>query len=289
MKLKDWLAFVALSLAWGSSFLWIKIALQEIGPFMLVGFRLLIGVVAFLIYYAFVRPAWPKNTSVFKSLAVIGITNTAVPFVLISWGEVYIDSAVASILNGSVPLLTMVLAHFILEDDRLTWMRGLGLATGFAGVIMLLARDLSGGVENSALGQGAVLLAAGFYSFSAVYIRRNTVEIHPVVRAMLPLIIADGLIWIAAPLVEAPLGLPVLPLTWIALLWLGIVGSFLAYLLYYYLIHSIGPTRSTLVTYTFPLVGVVLGVVFLNELLDINLVVGGGLVVGSIWIVNRPG
>lgn len=92
--------------------------------------------------------------------------------------------------------------------------------------------------------------------------------------------------WLTAPVAESPFTLPKLPLTWLAILWLGLVGSCFAYLLYYYLIHSVGPTRTTLVTYVFPLVGVALGVIFLDELLDWHLLVGGSMVVGSIAVVN---
>lgn len=286
MKLKDWLAFAALGLAWGSSFLWIKIAVAEVGPFTLVALRLLFGVLGLLAVVAYKRPAWPGRGPVWRALVIIGLANTAIPFVLISWGELYIDSAVAAVLNSTVPLFTMVIAHLFLSDDRLTSMRLFGLLIGFVGVVILLLRDLEGGFGGSALGQGAVLLAAMFYAGSSVYARRYTRNVTPVVHSLVPLIAADAALWLVTPLVESPLNLPDLPLTWLAIAWLGLIGSCLAYLLYFYLLHSIGPTRTTLVTYVFPLVGVALGVLFLNELLDWNLLVGGSLVMGSIAVVN---
>jgi len=284
MKLKDWLAFILLGLAWGSSFLWIKIAVQEIGPFTLVALRLLFGILGLLAVVAFTRPQWPGSRRLWLVLVVLGLTNTAVPFVLISWGELYIDSAVAAILNSTVPLFTMVIAHLFLSDDRLTLPRLVGLLAGFAGVIVILSRDLD--FEGSVLGQVAVLIAALFYAGSGVYARRNTHGLSPIVQALVPLLVADSAIWLAVPLTESPFTLPQLSLTWLAVVWLGLVGSCFAYLLYYYLLHSIGPTRTTLVTYVFPLVGVALGVLFLNELLDWQLFVGGSMVVGSIAVVN---
>jgi len=288
MKLKDWLAFILLGLAWGSSFLWIKIAVQEIGPFTLVALRLLFGILGLLAVVAFTRPQWPGSRRLWLVLVVLGLTNTAVPFVLISWGELYIDSAVAAILNSTVPLFTMVIAHLFLSDDRLTLPRLVGLLAGFAGVIVILSRDLdfNGGFEGRVLGQVAVLIAALFYAGSGVYARRNTHGLSPIVQALVPLLVADSAIWLAVPLTESPFTLPQLSLTWLAVVWLGLVGSCFAYLLYYYLLHSIGPTRTTLVTYVFPLVGVALGVLFLNELLDWQLFVGGSMVVGSIAVVN---
>lgn len=288
MKLKDWLAFLALGLAWGSSFLWIKIAVQEIGPFTLVALRLLFGIMGLIVVVALNRPRWPGTRRLWWVLVVLGLTNTAVPFVLISWGELFIDSAVAAVLNSTVPLFTMLIAHIFLSDDRITLPRIVGLLVGFGGVVVLLSRDLDfqSGLSGSVLGQGAVLLAALFYAGSGVFARRNTQGLSPVVQALVPLVVADSAIWLAVPLAESPFILPQLPLTWIAILWLGLVGSCIAYLLYYYLLHSVGPTRTTLVTYVFPLVGVALGVIFLNELLDWHLFVGATMVVGSIAVVN---
>lgn len=287
MKRKDWLAFIALSLAWGSSFFWIKIAIEEIGPFTLVAWRLFFGIVTLLLVVALRRPEWPSQKKIWLALLVLGLSNTAIPFVLISWAEVFIDSAVASILNSSVPLFTMVIAHFSLSDDRLNRQRVIGLLVGFVGVIVLVQRDLSAGLEFNLIAQGAIILAVIFYAVSAVFARRNTKGVSPVVRALVPLVAADFLLWGITPAIESPLTVPALPLTWIALLWLGVVGSGIAYLLYFYLLHSVGPTRATMVTYTFPLVGVTLGVGFLNERLDFSLILGAVLVIASLLIVNR--
>lgn len=287
MKTKDLAAFIALSLAWGSSFLWIKIALQEIEPLTLVALRLLFGSLGLLVVVIYDRPNWPDTRRLWVVLAVLGIINTALPFVLISWGQQFIDSAVAAILNSTVPLFTMLMAHWFLQDDRLTLQRVIGLLVGFIGVVVLLLRDLDGGTQNNLLGQAAVLLAAFCYAFSSVFARRNAKGVSPLVQAFVPLLVADAVMWVLTPLVESPVVFPDLPITWLAIAWLGLVGTCLAYLLYFYLLHAIGPTRTTMVTYVFPLVGVTLGVIFLNESLDLNLLVGGALVVVSIVIVNR--
>ncbi len=287
MKTKDWAAFIALSLAWGSSFLWIKIGLQELGPITLVALRLLFGILGLLVVVAYNRPKFPDNRRLWGALAILGIIQTALPFLLITWGQQFIDSAVAAILNSTVPLFTMLLAHWYLQDDRLTLQRVIALLIGFFGVVVLLVRDLDGGTQSSLLGQAAVLVAAICYAFSAVFARRNAKGVSPIVQAFVPLLVADALMWALVPLFESPLVLPSLPISWLAILWLGLIGSCIAYLLYYYLLHAIGPTRTTMVTYTFPVVGVALGVIFLNETLDINLLLGAVLVVTSIVIVNR--
>lgn len=287
MKTKDWLAFAGLSLAWGSSFLWIKIAVAEVGPFLLVALRVLFGILGLVLVAFLRRPEWPRDRRAIVVLIILGITNTALPFVLISWAEIYIDSAVAAILNGSLPLFTMLVAHFTLADDRMTRQRVIGLFVGFVGVIVLTLRDMQGDIRLNLLAQGAMILAVLLYAGSSVFARRNAKGISPIVHALVPLFSADGFIWTGALLIESPITLPVEPITWIALLWLGLIGSCSAYLLYFYLLHSIGPTRATMVTYMFPVVGVVLGVTFLGEVLDFSLVVGAILVLCSLWIVNR--
>jgi drug/metabolite transporter (DMT)-like permease len=293
VKAKEWLAFIGLSLAWGSSFLWIKIAVTEIGPWLLVALRVLFGLIGLALVVLWKRPEWPKDRKQLWSLLLLGLTNTAVPFVLISWAEQYIDSAVASILNSSVPLFTMLIAHFVLSDDKMTRQRVLGLIVGFIGVVVLTLRDVAGPAVSAAdrnlilLAQGAMILAVIFYAGSSVYARHSTKGISPIVQAMVPLVSANAIMWSATFYVESPIVLPVQTGTWIALLWLGIVGSCLAYLFYYYLIHSIGPTRATMVTYVFPVIGVTLGVVYLQERLDASLILGGLLVLLSLFIVNR--
>ena len=286
MKSKDWLAFIALGTVWGSSFLWIKIAVQEIGPFTLVAFRLLFGILGLLVVAAYVKPEFPRGWKILLILTLIGFTNNALPYVLISWGEQYIDSAVAAILNSTTPLFAMVFAHLFLGDDRLSVPRLVGILVGFSGIVILVSRDLGSGIELNLLGQLAVLLASFLYAGTSVFARRTTRGVAPVALALVPLLGADLFLWVLTPIVESPFTLPAIPITWVAVIWLGLMGTCVAFLLYYYLLHSVGPTRTTLVTYVFPLVGVILGVVFLNELLYWQLVVGGALIVGSIIIVN---
>jgi drug/metabolite transporter (DMT)-like permease len=170
------------------------------------------------------------------------------------------------------------------------------LLTGFVGIVLLVSRDLAGpGTSPQALGNpyfslfgtAAVLLACVFYAFSAIYARRTTHEVAPQMRVLIPLFGADLALWAVTSVETRPLALPGLPLTWVAMVWLGILGVAVASSLYYYLIHSVGPTRAALVTYVFPLVGVALGVVFLDERLDWNLAAGAILIVGSIIVVNR--
>lgn len=286
MKPKDWLAFILLGTIWGSSFLWIKIAVQEIGPILLVALRLLFAILSLLVVVAFNRPPFPRQRRVWFYLTLLGLTNNALPYVLISWGEQYIDSAVAAVLNSTTPLFTMLVAHLFLTDDRMTRLRVLSLLLGFAGIVLLFSRDLFAGPQGSLLGQVAVLLASVCYAGSSVFARRTTKGLSPVVQALVPFLGADLVLWLLVPVVESPLTLPQLPITWLAVVWLGVLGTGMAFLLYFFLLHSVGPTRTALVTYIFPLVGVALGVIFLNERLDWQLLTGAAMVIASVVLVN---
>jgi len=287
MKPREWGLFVTLGLIWGSSFLWIKIAVAEIGPFALVSWRLLFGLAGLALVVLVRRPEFPRDRRLLGALAILGITNTALPFALISWGEVTIDSAVASILNGTVPLFAMIIAHFSLHDDRMTVPRVVGLVIGFVGVVVLMARDIGPqGVLHGVLGQVAVLVAALLYAGSSVFARRTLRGVSPTVQAFLPLLSAEAFVWTGALLTESPRLVPQQGSTWLALAWLGILGSCVAYLMYFSLLQSVGPTRATVVTYVFPVVGVILGVLFLKETIDAHLVGGALLIVAGIAAVN---
>lgn len=286
MKTKHWTVFIVLGLIWSSSFLWIKIGVQEIGPMVLVAFRMLFGAVTAVGIAAFQKVEWPCDWKTWGIFAILGPTSLAIPIFFISWGEQTIDSAVASILNATVPLFTIVIAHYWLHDDKMTVPRVLGLLIGFAGVVVLLSEDLTAGAHSSVIGQAAVILAAIFYAGSAVFARKATQHVAGLARSAAPLVTAAIFIWIIAPLVERPFTIPTLPITWVAALWLGILGSGLAMIMFYYLIHEIGPTRASLVTYIFPLGGVILGVIFLDEHLSWQLLLGSALIISSIVVVN---
>jgi len=287
MKPKHWFAFILLGAIWSSSFLWIKIAVQELSPLILVSLRVLFGALTGLLAIVLTKTKLPRDRSIWIALAVLGLTNVAAPFLLISWGEKHIDSAIASILNATVPLFTLLIAHFFLHDDRLTLPKLVGLLIGFGGVIILLLKDFAPGSQNSILGQAAVLLAAIFYAGSTVYAHLKTDKVPGLLRGILPLVSASLVMWTTSFVVESPIKLPVLPLTWLAVVWLGVLGSGLAFILWAYLLQEIGPTRTTMVTYTLPLGGVLLGLIFLKEPLSWNMVSGGLLIGLSLWMVNR--
>jgi drug/metabolite transporter (DMT)-like permease len=285
VKAKHWFVFILLGAIWSSSFMWIKIAVQEIGPMTLVAFRVLFGLLFGVAMIFIQKVQLPRSPKDWTPLLVLGITNVAIPFFLISWGEQEIDSAVAAILDATVPLFTILIAHYLLHDDKMTVSKVLGLLMGFAGVIILMSKDI-GDSLGSVLGQLAVVLASAFYAGSAVYARKTTEETPGILRSAGPLVSATAVMWLATFLVESPLEIPQLGITWIALLFLGILGSGVAFIMAYYLIHEIGPTRTSMVTYLFPLGGVILGVAFLDEPLSWQLLAGAVLIILSLAVAN---
>ena len=285
MKLKHWLVFILLGSIWSSSFLWIKIAVQEVGPITLVAFRVLFGLLFSITVILVRRVRLPRTFTEWTPFLILGISNVAIPFFLISWGEQAINSGVAAILDATVPLFVIVIAHFALPDDKMTVPKVTGLLTGFIGVIVLMSKDVGASI-GPLLGQIAVVVASMFYAGSSVYARKSTARASGLVRGAGPLVSSTAVMWLTAVTIERPVQIPHQPLTWIALLWLGVLGSGFAFILNYYLLHEIGPTRTTMVTYIFPLGGVILGTLFLHEQLSWPVLVGAALIVASLAVAN---
>jgi drug/metabolite transporter (DMT)-like permease len=286
LTLREWFKFGLLSILWGSSFLWIKIVIAEVGPFTLVTFRVLLSVLGTLAIVLVRRPPWPGR-KILPVFLVLGLINTALPFTLISFSEQFITSGMAAILNSTVPLFTIILAAIFLRDDPFTLPKATGLLVGFCGILVLVSNRLGGGMNDQLIGIGAMLLAAFFYGASGVFARRTTQGLTPEVQTLGQLVMGLLVIAPAAVMVEAPFTPPRLPISWAALSWLGLLSTSVGTMLYYSLLHSVGPTRTLLVTFMFPLVGVLLGAIFLGETIVWQQLVGGGLIISGIWIVNQ--
>ncbi len=286
MKPKHWIVFILLGIIWSTSFLWIKIGVQDIGPMALTAFRMVFGALTAIAIAVYQKLSFPRDAKTWGLFAILGPASLAIPVFLISWGEQTIDSAVASILNATVPLFTLLIAHFWIHDDKITFQKTLGLLIGFAGVLILMSKDLLASEHGSVIGQLAVILASLFYAGSAVAIRKYTQHINNTMRGVGLLMTSAVLMWVVGPVAERPFEIPSLPITWVAALWLGVLGSGLAMIMMYYLIHEIGPTRASLVTYLFPVGGVLLGVLFLNEHLSWQLLAGTVLIIASLAVVN---
>ena len=289
MKTKDWVLFWLVGLIWGTSFLWIKIALEDVSPIMLVGFRTLFGSLGLCIIIAFNKSAhvpWQDLKKHLLDFVILGFINIAIPWMLISWAEQFIDSGTAAILNGTVPLFTIVISPIFIEDDHITIPKLSGLAIGFIGVVLLMLPSIQDGWNDNLIGQAVFLLATLSYAVSTVFARKRMHNLPSQLQAFLQLIAGMTIIWSIALFTERPMVFPQLPITRLALLWLGLLGSSAAYLIYFSLLHKMGPTRVATVTYIPPLVGVILGAVFLGEVFYWQTLLGAALILSGITIVN---
>lgn len=279
-------AFVLLGLIWGSSFLWIELAIEELPPATMTAERLTLAAVAMLLFLAITRPQRPTRGQV-GHLAVLGAVNAGFPIFIISWGQQYVDSGTAAVLNSLTPIFSLLIAGLILKTELWSPLRGLGVLVGFAGAVVLASREFAFNPGPEAIaGAIAVTAGAASYAVGASYVKHRIRSTDRYVVAGGTLVFAALYVWIGALIADGPPVLPTQPATIIGLLWLGLLGSFFAYILYFFLIANLGATVSTMVTYMFPVVGVTLGVVVLGEVLDVRLVLGAALVVLGIAIVG---
>ena len=289
MKNKDWVLFWLVGLIWGTSFLWIKIAVDDVSPMMLVAFRTLFGSLGLGLIIALNKQSHVSWNIIRKRLFdffLLGMFNIALPWMLISWAGQFIDSGTSAILNGTMPLFTILLSPIFIQDDRITLPKLGGLAIGFIGVVILMAPSIQGKWSNDLLGQAAVLLATICYASSTVFARKKLGNLPAQMQAFLQISAGTIIIWAAVLFTEKPITFPQQPITWFALLWLGLLGTCIAFIIYFSLLHKIGPTRVSMVTYIPPLVGMILGVVFLKEQFYWQSLLGALLILSGIAIVN---
>ena len=280
-------AFVLLGLIWGSSFAWIKIAVADVPPATLVAWRMTLGAAGMLALIVALRLPRPRGAGEWLPLVVLGAVNAAIPIFLISWGQQWVDSGTAAVLNSLTPIFSLVIAGLALRVEPVTALRVIGLLLGFVGAAILASRQLELRADASGLiGAMAVVLAAFSYAVGASYARHRIERTHRYVVAGGTLLFAAVDAWVLALLADGEVVLPTQLSAVIAIAWLGILGSFVAYVLFFFLIEHLGATMASMVTYLFPVVGVSLGVLALGEPMDVRLAVGTILVLIGIIVVS---
>lgn len=276
-----------LAACWGPSFLFIRVVVHEVPPVTMVAGRM---VAATTLLYALLRlrgGRLPRERKTWLHFGVLAIVGVVFPFVLVGWGEQYVDSAIASILNGTVPIFTLVLAHFWTDDDRMTGRSVVGVLLGMAGVVLLIAPAIDEGASFGVLGFFACVLSAAFYGFSGVYARKFLRGLPPLAAPTMQFLLASVMLvplslaidqpWtIAAPSAAA----------WGAWAGLTFVGTVAAFVIYFRLLEFATASYISMVTYLVPLLGVVLGVVVLGERLRWNAYAGCALILVGVVAVN---
>lgn len=260
----EWACLILLSILWGGTFLFAKIALVEVPPLTVVFSRLVMASIALhLITRAMgltggLRPGW-------RDFVVLGLINNVLPFCLIFWGQTQISVGLASILNATTPLFSVICAHLMTRDEKLTSLRAIGVAAGIAGVVAMIGLDALSSLGSSVPHQLAVLGAAVSYGFAGVYSRRF--------KGAQPMTIATGQLT-ASAFMLAPLSLLIdqpwtLPMpsdkVLLCLIALGLFCTALAYFLYFRILTASGATNAALVTFLVPVSALSLGVIFLGE------------------------
>ncbi|HEV2007666.1 MAG TPA: DMT family transporter [Burkholderiales bacterium] len=288
-NITHWVLLLALAAMWGSAFMFVKLGIASVPPATLVASRLALGALLLYVVMRLRGLALPPLGRRWIPFAVLAIVGNSAPFYLISWGQQFIDSALAGILMAVMPLTTLLLAHFFVAGERLTANRTLGFAVGFSGILVLMGPAVLSGLGGSLLevtAQATVLAGALCYAANSVMARRLVAT---------DFLVTSTSVLIVATIVTAPLAL-VLDRPWTlapsvsstaAIIWLGIGPTALATLLYFRLIAAAGPTFMSLVNYLSPLVALLAGVLLLGEKPGVTAFAGLGLILLGIGLSRR--
>jgi drug/metabolite transporter (DMT)-like permease len=222
-------------------------------------------------------------------LLVMGLFSVALPFALITWAEQSVDSSLAAVLTGAVPLFVIPIAAVLLPTEKITANAVVGILIGLVGVAVVVGFNPASLVGTELVAQLALIGAALSYAFGGVYARRNVQGLRPMIPAFFQVSFALVMTAIPALLLERPWEGALTSDAIFAVIWLGLLGSGAAYLIFFRLLRSWGATRTSLVAYLLPIWGLVLGALVLSEPIDTRLIAGTALVIAGIGLVNMRG
>ena len=281
MTRKGWLLFIAMSVIWGIPYLFIKIAVRELDPTVVVFARVGIAAVV-LLPIAIQRGVLRQLRERWWVVAALGLVQIAVPFLLISYGEQHIASSLTSLLIAADPLFVVLFALRFDASERVNGLRLIGLLIGIVGVITLLGLDV-GGDKQRLLGAIFVLLATTGYAASALLIKRPTIAALPNLGVVTVMCITTTIVLSPLALTRLPGKMPGVEVI-VSLLVLGLICTAVAYLVYFALIGEVGASRGTVITYVNPAVAVFLGIILLGEPLNASIIVGFLLIILGSWL-----
>lgn len=273
---------------WGSSFLFIKVLVDEVSPVEVVAGRAFFGMLAIAAYVAWQRKPLGIAPALVAKVSVLSVVSNIMPFGLIAWGEQHIDSGIAAVLNSTMPIFTSVIAAAVLIEERFTVFRLGGLLLGFVGVVVLTGDDILNITDESVLGQLAIVGAALCYGVGSVFARNLLGSHEPNTLAMMQVtlttVMSAGLVF----LLEGSPGYGSLSLeALLSLLGLGVLGTGVAYIFFFWLIDNVGSVRASLVTYIVPVVALILGWLVLDERIGVNVILGAALIIAGVASVMR--
>ncbi|HEY4163248.1 MAG TPA: DMT family transporter [Dongiaceae bacterium] len=274
MTRNDWALLIALSILWGGSFFFAKIAVAELPPFTIVLGRVLVAASTLHLLVIASGRRMPRDIGLWRDFLFMGLLNNAIPFSMIFWSQKEIASGLASILNATTPLFTVLVAHTLTRDEKATVPKLAGVGLGILGVALMIGLDAAGGMGAHLGAELAVLAAALSYAFAGVFGRRF--------RGLPPLVVAAGqltgsslLILPLALIIDRPWTLPVPSLTAVtAVLSLALFCTALAYVIFFRILDRAGATNLLLVTFLIPVSALLLGIGFLHESLNARHLIG---------------
>ena len=290
ITMRDWLMLAALSILWGGAFFFVAVAVQEIPPLTLVLARVGIACLTLFIYLKANRMTVPVDAKVMLAFLTMGFFNNLIPFSLLFWAQTSISSGLASILNATTPIFSILVAHFVLADERMSVNKIIGVLLGFSGVAILLGGNALNGVDTATFGILACLGAALSYGIASVYGRRfRAMGMAPGVGAFGQLAATTVMMIPIVVLIDQPWTLPLPSIAAIgATVALAVASTALAYLLYFRLLANTGAVNSALVTLLIPPSAILLGTIFLHEVLEPQHLLGMTLIlIGLISVDGR--
>jgi len=290
MTYRDWVLLLLLSVLWGGSFFFVAVAVREVPPLTVVGLRTGIAALALSAILWIRGETWPFAQGTIAAFFVMGFLNNLVPFSLLFWAQTMIPSGLASILNATTPIFSIIVAHFLLADERMARNRAIGILSGFLGVVVLLGGGIQNGTGIAFSGMLACLAAALSYGFAGVYGRRfKAMNLSATQVAFGQLVATTTMMVPIVSLVDRPwaLSAPGLPVI-ASVLALAIVSTALAYVIFFRVLASAGAVNVTLVTLLVPVSAILLGRFILGEDLALRHYAGMGLIgIGLLAIDGR--
>ena len=289
MSQYEWMLLIILSIVWGGSFFFVGVAVEALPPLTIVALRVSLAAFALLAIVYFTGLRMPINPMIWVAFIFMGILNNVIPFTLIVWGQTHIASGLASILNATTPLFTIVAAHFLTKDEKMTSNKIVGVIIGFTGVVIMLGHEALGGLGESVIAQLAILGAAISYSLAGIFGRRFAqAGIKPVITATGQVTASSLLLIPLAISYDKPFTLPMPGLEiWFAVVGLALISTAFAYILYFRILSTAGATNLLLVTLLIPVSAILLGTAILGEQLELKHFLGMGLI--SIGLLSIDG
>ncbi|MEP2979892.1 MAG: DMT family transporter [Lentilitoribacter sp.] len=284
----EWIMLIALSVLWGGSFLFVGVAVNDVPPLTIVLVRVLLSAIALHVILKAMGYKFPSDKGVLSAFLIMGLLNNAIPFSLIAYGQSHIASGLASILNATTPIFTVIVAHFLTTDEKLTGRKIIGVFIGFFGVAVMIGIDALEALGIHIFAQLAVLVATTSYAFAGIYGKRfQKLGVKPITVATGQVTASTFLMLPLVMFLDQPWNLDMPSLhSILALIALALLSTVLAYILFFEILARAGATNLLLVTFLIPPSAIILGVLVLNEAIQLNQMFGLALIILSLATID---